>query len=203
MHERLEERAGGQDDGPSLIESTAPTADAGDAVRLDDDGLDHFLAEGQPFLLLDGQLGQELVGLLVALGAGAVHGRAFAPVEQPELDGRGVGDDPHRAAQGVDLADNLTLGDAADRRIAAHLPDRVAVHRQKRRAQAHPRGRQGRLDAGMPSPDHDNVESIGIALLCHEPVRPATVCGASSRYSGDESFYKSAPCIEQRKRHSA
>ena len=54
---------------------------------------------------------------------------------------------PHRAAQGVDLADDLALGDATDRRVAAHLADGVAVHRQQGGAQAHPRRRQRRLDA--------------------------------------------------------
>ena len=64
----------------------------------------------------------------------------------------------HRAAQGVDLADDLPLGHAADRRVAAHLADRVAVDRQQRGAQAHPRGGQRGFQPGVAGPDDHHIE---------------------------------------------
>ena len=72
----------------------------------------------------------------------------------------GVDDLAHLAAQGVDLADDLPLGDAADGRVAAHLGDGVGVHGQEHSAQAHAGGRQGGLDAGMAGPDDDHIEIV-------------------------------------------
>ena len=74
---------------------------------------------------------------------------------------RGVDDLAHFAAEGVDLADDLPLGDAADGRIAAHLGDGVGVHGQQDGVQPEPGGGQGRFDAGMAGADDDDVELIG------------------------------------------
>jgi hypothetical protein len=49
------------------------------------------------------------------------------PREETELDAAGVGDLAHDAAEGVDLADEMALGDAADGGIAGHLRDQVKV----------------------------------------------------------------------------
>ena len=161
MHQGLEERAGGHDDGARAVVDRRPgSATPDDPPVLDDDRLDHLLPERQVLLPLDGQLGQELIGLLVALGAGAVHRRPLAAVEQAELDGRGVGEHAHRAAQGVDLADDLPLGHAADRRVAAHLADGVAVDRQQRGPQPHPRRGQRGLEPGVAGADDDDVEIV-------------------------------------------
>ena len=69
----------------------------------------------------------------------------------------GVDDLAHRAAEGVDLADDLPLGDAADGRVAAHLADGVGVHGQQDGAQPEPGGGQGGLDAGVAGADDDDV----------------------------------------------
>ena len=50
----------------------------------------------------------------VGLGAGGAHGRAFAGVEDTKLDARLVGGQSHRAAQGVDLFDQMAFADAAN-----------------------------------------------------------------------------------------
>ena len=60
-----------------------------------------------------------------------MHGRALGAVEHAELDAGGVDDLAHLAAEGVDLADDLPLGDAADGRVAAHLGDGVGIHREQ------------------------------------------------------------------------
>ena len=108
-------------------------------------------------LLLDQALDLLLIGFLVGLGPGAVHRRAFAAIEHPKLDARGVDRPPHRAAQGVDLADDLPLGHAADGRIAAHLGDGVQIGRQQRSARPHASGGQRRLGAGVAGADHNDV----------------------------------------------
>jgi hypothetical protein len=95
---------------------------------------------------------------LVALRAGAPDGRAARGVEQAELNAHGVGHDSHDAAERVDLAHEVALGDPADRGIAGHLRDQIPVHREQACLQSHTRGGHGSLAAGMTRADHDNVK---------------------------------------------
>ncbi len=106
-----------------------------------------------------------MVALLVLLRARAAHGRAAAAVEQPELDPAGVGDAAHRAAQGVDLADQVALAEPADGRVARHAGHRVRSQGDQRRAAAHPGGGQGGLAAGVAGPDHGDVETPAVCSV--------------------------------------
>ena len=65
----------------------------------------------------------------------------------------------HRAAQRVDFLDQVPLADAADRRVARHLAQRLDVVRQEQRAPAHARRRERGLGAGMAAADDDHVET--------------------------------------------
>ena len=67
----------------------------------------------------------------------------------------------HRAAQRVDLLDQMPLADAADRRIARHCAQGFDVVRQQQRLHAHARGRQRGFGAGMAATDNDDIEGIG------------------------------------------
>src|SRR5205823_8167179 len=84
--------------------------------------------------------------------------------------GTGVDDLAHFAAEGVDFADDLTLGDPADSRIAAHLGDGVGVHRQESGAQAHAGGRQSGFDSGMAGADDKDIKFVD--QLGHEEIQP-------------------------------
>ena len=86
-----------------------------------------------------------------------MHGRPLRAVEDAKLDAGGVDRLPHHAPERIDLADELRLADAADRRVAAHLADGVAVCREQCHAGSQPRRRAGRLHAGMPGADHEHV----------------------------------------------
>jgi hypothetical protein len=55
----------------------------------------------------------------------------------------------HLAAQRIELADQMTFAEAADRRVARHERDPVAAQRHDRRAQAHPRRPERRLAASV------------------------------------------------------
>ena len=165
VHDGLEEGAGGEHDGAGLVVDPAAAADAGDPAMIFEQALDHLLAQGEVFLTFDGELGQELVGFLVALGAWAVHGGALAPVQQAELDGGLVGEEAHRAAEGVDLADDLALGDAADGGVAAHLADGVAVDGQQGGLAAHASGGQRGFQAGVARADDDDIEAVRVDVM--------------------------------------
>ncbi len=103
----------------------------------------------------------EAVGLLVTLGAGRPDGGAARGVEQTELDADGVGDLGHDAAESVDLADDVSLGDAADGGVAGHLRDEVGVEGEEGGAQSHARGGHGGFAAGMTGSDDGDIEMFG------------------------------------------
>ena len=132
------------------------------------------------FGLLDVEIGLRLedfahfyaVLLLVALRARRPHGGAARSVEQAELDADGVGDFAHDAAEGIDFAHKMALGDAADGRIAGHLRDEIEVQCEEGGAQAHARGSHGGFAAGMSGSDDDDIilfrEGHGRKLYCNE-----------------------------------
>jgi len=128
------------------------------------------LFDVEMFLPFAGRLEPELVGLLVTLGAGTTDAGSLGGVQHPELDSGGVGVDAHLAAQRIDLADDLSLGQAADGGVAGHLTDGVEVHRQQQRLATHTCRSQGRLDPGMAGADHNHVINFGI--LEHEASLP-------------------------------
>src|SRR5438477_352012 len=81
-------------------------------------------AQRQSGLSFHAMLHGELVELLVRLGAGRVHRWTFCAIEHAELNAAGVGHLAHLAAESVDLTNDLPLGHAADRGVAAHLGNR-------------------------------------------------------------------------------
>ena len=107
------------------------------------------------------------VELAVGLGAGALHRRAFAPVQHAELDAGQVGDPTHQAVEGIDLADQMPLAEPANGRIAGHFADGSEAVGDQRRARAHAGGRSGSLAAGMAAADDDNVVGVGIPRFVH------------------------------------
>ena len=163
VHDRLEERAGRQNHRRCAIERVAAGPDADDPARfvLEDDRLDGFLSQREVIGLFDPVLERELVQLLVRLGSRRMHRGALRLIQHAELETGDVGDPAHLAAERVDLADDLPLGDAADRGIAAHRADGVGAHREEGGAQAHPRGCQGRFGAGVAGADDDHVVVVG------------------------------------------
>jgi hypothetical protein len=93
-----------------------------------------------------------LVQHAVGLRARGAHRRALARVEDAELDAGLVGGCRHRPAQRIDLLDQMPLADAADRRIAAHRPQRLEVVGQQQRARAHARGASAASVPAWPPP---------------------------------------------------
>ncbi len=103
----------------------------------------------------------EAVGLLVTLGARRPDGGAARGVEETELDADGVGNLSHDAAEGVDLTDDVSLGDASDGGIAGHLRDEVGVDGEQGGTQSHARGGHGGFTAGMSGSNYGDVVMFG------------------------------------------
>jgi pimeloyl-ACP methyl ester carboxylesterase len=66
----------------------------------------------------------------------------------------------HRTAKRIDLFREMALANTADRRIAAHLPERLEVVGQKQRARAGPRGGQGCLGPSMTATDDNAIKDF-------------------------------------------
>jgi hypothetical protein len=99
--------------------------------------------------------------LLVALRAGRPDGRAARGVQKSELDTYGIGDFAHDAAEGVDFADEMALGNASDGGVAGHLRDEVEVEGEQGGAQAQAGRGHGRLAAGVSGADDDYIVLFG------------------------------------------
>ena len=98
----------------------------------------------------------------VGLRARGTDSRALAAVENAELDAGLVGGGGHRATKSVDFLDQMALADAADRRVATHLPQRFDVVGQQQRAAAHAGSGQCRFGAGMAATHNDHVEFLRV-----------------------------------------
>ena len=76
--------------------------------------------DGEVRLADEGGLHRARVGVAIAEHAGRAHRRALGGVEGLEVGAGEVGRARHLAAQRVELAHQVALGGAADRRVAAH-----------------------------------------------------------------------------------
>jgi hypothetical protein len=74
-----------------------------------------------------------------------------------------VGGQSHLSAKGVDFARHVALGRTADAAVAGQMADPVESHRDAQRPKPQSRTGEGRFDAGMTGPYHDNVERFGQA----------------------------------------
>src|SRR4029077_16606667 len=100
------------------------------------------------------------IKLAVSLGARSADGWTFAAVEQPKLDAGAIRRTANDAVERIDLADEMALGKAANRRVARHFADRGAVLRQQQRLGAEPCGSGRGFAAGMAAADHDYVPAL-------------------------------------------
>ena len=156
----IEKRARGQDHAarskrmPTCV--TAPAI----PVAFHDQVVARPLEEPEVRLVLQAAPDRRLVEDPVGLGARRPHRRALGAVQDAEVDAGFVGRRRHRAAQRVDLLDQVALADAADRRVAAHLPQGLDVVRQQQRRRAHARRGERGLGAGVAAADDDHVEFL-------------------------------------------
>src|SRR5581483_652081 len=106
--------------------------------------------------------------------------RPLTFVEKAGVEAAAIRQAAHCAAQGVDLAHQLPLRAAADRRIARERADLFGIARHEERRGADARGSQRCLDARMSSADHDDgcvlarhrertayvAEAAGVCVRC-------------------------------------
>jgi hypothetical protein len=66
----------------------------------------------------------------------------------------------HESAQGIDLADQVALADAADGGVATHLPQGFQIMGEQQGAAALASTGQGGLGAGMAAANDDDIEGF-------------------------------------------
>ncbi len=113
------------------------------------------------------RLDPRAVDLLVRLRARRPDRRTAAAIEQLELNAGRVDRAAHQAAERVDLADEMPLRRAADRRVARHVRDGVARQRAEADARAEPRRRVRRLAARVAGADRRSRRSC---LSCSDVI---------------------------------
>ena len=104
----------------------------------------------------------ELIRLLVALRAGSPDGRAFSGVQHPELESGHVRVLAHLAAEGINLAGEMALGQATDGRVAGHLADGIEIDGEQERLATHACGGERGLHAGVACSHHDHIIPLRI-----------------------------------------
>jgi hypothetical protein len=159
-----EEGAHGQHHGGRAEFDAGDRDHAADAVVFDDQIAAFLLEQREVRLVLERAAHERLVELAVRLHASRAHRGTLAGVQGARLDCGGIGRARHHAPERIDLLDQVTLADATDGRVAAHLPQRLDGLREQQRARSHAGSRQRGFGAGMPATHHDYVK---IARRCH------------------------------------
>ena len=158
VHQAAEKSPGGDHYGPAHEVDIQARPAADDLALLVDQsgycGLEHL----QVRLEFQRMFEPELIGFFVALRARRLDGRTLGFIEQPELDSSDVRVDGHFTAEGVNLPDHLPLGLATDRRVAAHLGNRVDVASEEQGGGAHACGGQASLHPGVARPTDNHIE---------------------------------------------
>ena len=93
----------------------------------------------------------------IGLTARTPHRRTLRTVEHAELDRAAIGDDTHHASQRVNLANNLSLGNAADSRIARHLGNLIHIHRDQTSAHTKTGRSMCSLTTGVSAANHKDI----------------------------------------------
>ncbi len=151
----VEERADRQHDGVGRYLHAGLRDDAVRSRAVEQQAVDVLLQQREVRLGVQQLANRAPIQRAVGLRARRAHGGTFAAVQDPEMDARAIDRARHRAAERVDLLREVPFADAADRGVAAHLPQRLEVLRQEQRAHAHARRGQRSFGAGMAAADYD------------------------------------------------
>ncbi len=109
------------------------------------------------FAVFQRVLHPDVVALAVGLHPQAVYGRAFAAVEHPALQVGRIRSNAHQPAQCIDLPDKMSLGRAADGRVAGHIADKIQRQCKHRRLCPDLCRRMGRFNPRVPRANDNDV----------------------------------------------
>jgi hypothetical protein len=135
------------------------------ACRLNQQIVYRLLYQLNSWIVFNEPLNFLLICLFIGLSPRTMHGGPLTAIEHAELNSRSIDHLPHQASEGIDFANNLALSDSPDRRIAAHLPDRIQIASQQGDICTQASGSGSCLRPRMTSPDDNDIERIVRATL--------------------------------------
>src|SRR6185437_2071662 len=158
----VQEGAGRQDDPGALEPHTELGLNAGDPVTVKKQVFAGALEQPQVVLSLESPPDGMSVKHPVGLRPRGANGRPLRTVQNAKVNAGFIGSLRHGATQRIDLLDKMALANAADRRIATHLPESFERMSQQQCGCTHPRRSKRGFGAGMPTADDDNIKVPGI-----------------------------------------
>ncbi len=158
MQLTVEKRAGRQYDCPRLYSEPHLRHDARGALPFEQHILDALLQQREPRLGIEKRAYGLTVEDAVGLRARCANGRPFARVQRSEMYAGPVDGTGHDAAERVDLAREMPLADPADRRVTAHVTERVEILCEQQGTRPATGSSQRRLGAGVAATDDDAIE---------------------------------------------
>jgi hypothetical protein len=100
------------------------------------------------------------IELPVGLGSRATHSRAFAAIEDTELNAAKISDSAHKAVQSVDFPDQVSFPKPANGGITGHSADSAKPMGYEGRFCAHTGRRSRSFAASVAAADDNDVESM-------------------------------------------
>jgi hypothetical protein len=175
MNATTQEGTHGQHDGRGIKTQAHAGDHAADPVILNKQIVHPLLKQGQTGLVFHHGADGLAIEIAVGLGASGTHRRALAGIQGAELDTGPVDRTRHGTTQGVDLAGEVPLADAADGGVAGHLADGVQVLGQQKCPRTGPRRREGRLGAGVTAAHNDDIKTVCTDHTCLPGPKPCHI----------------------------
>ena len=150
----------GQDNRLRQVTVTFFGDDTGHMPAVDDQVRHRRLDHVKVLLPGDDPLDCRAVKFAICLRPGCAYRRALGRVERTKLDARQVDRPGHGAAERVDFLRQMTLANAANRRVTAHLPQRLKAVRHEQDAGTRARGSQRGFRTGVSAANYDDVKAL-------------------------------------------
>ncbi len=160
MDKAAQKSAGRENDGAGRKIPPVSELDPGNAALRNHDVIHLTFDYGEIFGFANGALYRVRIQFPVRLCARAAHCRTFTAVQHPELNAAQIRGAAHQAIQGIDFADQMSLAQAADRRIAGHGAHGRELVGDKGRVGAHARRGSCCLGPGVPAAHDNHVKTV-------------------------------------------
>jgi hypothetical protein len=157
MDQATQKRSGGEHDRPTSEFLAFGCSDRDNAAVFEHKVLGGSFQNREIGNRLDCVLHGLLVELAIRLGTWPPNRWALAAVQQPELNAGSIGHAAHHTVQRVDFPNEMPLPQSADCGVTGHFADGVVSVCEKQRSCAEAGGRCGRLTAGVPATNYDNI----------------------------------------------
>src|SRR5687768_1319648 len=128
MHQCAQKRAGRDHYSARTEPRTILQVHSMNCTVLHDQAADRSLENAQALFGGENVCHRAPVEIAIALSPWSLNGGTLRTVEHLELNAGPIGRLGHETAERIDLLDEVSFGEPADRRIAGHATDGLAIH---------------------------------------------------------------------------